>query len=176
MTQTASWFALLGGLLGGLGSAVRAWFALKEYQDLVRRAEVPDLLKAALRFTIEVWATPRAVGSLLGIVLGGGLWVLLGVPVRAVRKGPRAAVTLAAQTWKLMGAELKKNVLELPPVAFFRAQRVVAQNLDLIRASGEDDARRLGELANQTFAWSMVLLGAVLVSVGSTIRLYWAYQ
>lgn len=176
VTQTASWLTLVGGLLGGLGSAVRAWFALKEYQDLVERAQIPDFLKVALRFTIELWSTPRAVGSLLGITLGGMVGVLLLVPVRALFNGRKDAATLATRTWKTMRAQSKEAFLELPPVALFRAQRVVARNLGVIRASGKDDARRLGELANQAFSWSMVLLGAILVSISSAIRLYWAYQ
>ncbi|MGV9277731.1 hypothetical protein [Streptomyces griseosporeus] len=154
---------------------MRAWFALKEYQDLVQRAQVPNLLKATLRFTIEAWASFRIVAALPGLVVAA-VGVLLIAPVRAVLKGPKASVAWVARTGKAIGIDNKKEFQDLPPVALFRAQQAVARNLALIRASGEEGARRLGELANQTFSWSMVLLGAVLVSIASVIRLYWAYR
>lgn len=106
--QIAAWFTLVGGLLGGLGSAVRAWFAIKEYEDLVQRAQIPNLLKAALRFTIKPSASLHFVGSLAWLV-PEAVVALLVTLVRAVWKGPKAAGTWAVSAGKAAGVQVKKD-------------------------------------------------------------------
>ena len=163
--QAASSFALAGAIAGGVGSGLRAWFALKEYEDLVQRAELPRLLKATATFPLRV----------MGFTSLFHVWAVVMLLPGAL------VVTALSMVWKnrfvVDAAEdfqdaIKTGLKEHPLVAMFQVQRAVAMNLALISKSNNDEARRLGELANQAFAWSMVLLGAVGAVIASAIRLW----
>lgn len=118
VTQTAAWFTLAGGLVGAAGSAVRAWFALKEYEDLVHQSEVPALLKAALKTARQ----PLPLGSLLSLLfaVGTAVMVLLWAPVITFRKGLTGTGAWLASRGTDIWAQVKKDVLKLPPVTLFR--------------------------------------------------------
>ncbi|MFI9781740.1 hypothetical protein ACIHCV_45415 [Streptomyces sp. NPDC051956] len=163
--QIASWFALVGAIAGGFGSGLRAWFALKEYEDLVQRADIPRLLRTTATFPLR----------LVGFTALFHIWA-------AVLMLPAALICSAlSMIWKnrvvVDAAEnfrdgIKTALKEHPLVVMFQVQRAVAKNLSLISKSSSDEARRLGELANEAFAWSMVLLGAVGAVIASAIRLW----